>query len=455
MNWKRTRLSGWGRAPVATVEACRPERRAEVPRVLGEGGRTLIPFGAGRSYGDAALNDGGGVIRTERLDRFLDFDRGTGLLVSEPGVTFRDLLDVFLPRGFFAPVSPGTSFATLGGAVANDVHGKNHESAGGFGDHVAWLDLALPSGEVVRVSPDRDPELFRATVGGVGLTGCVVALALRLARVPSGRVRVRERRIPDLDAFLAAFEGVRHSATFSVGWVDALASGPALGRGILETAEFEPPAEDGGDRGRGGEAGEPAPRRIGLPFALPGALLNRRTVGLFNRLYHARVPEGGRERVLPLGAFLYPLDAIEGWNRLYGPSGFHQFQCALPDAQAPRGLRALLETISAAGSASFLAVLKTLGGEGAGHLSFPLRGYTLALDFPVRPGTRELLGRLERIALEHGGRVYLAKDACLSPQAFRRMYPRLDAFREVLRRVDPGRRMMSDLARRLDLHGDP
>ncbi len=445
--WKPMTLAGWGRSSRAAVEACRPERVAEAQRAIGLAGTEgIIAHGSGRSYGDAALNGGGRVLLTRRLDRILAFDPATGDLVAEPGVTFADLLDVFLPRGFIAPATPGTAFATLGGAVANDVHGKNHDRAGSFGDHLQWLDLLLPSGEIRRVSPDADGELFAATIGGVGLTGVVLALAFRLQRVPSPAVSLRERRIGDLEAFLAAFAEQRASATYSVGWIDGLARGRHLGRGILELAE---PAEDAGTLALA------PPRARRMPIDLPAFALNPASVGLFNALYYRRVPAGGRTRLLPYRQFLYPLDALHDWNRIYGRRGFYQFQCVLPDPAAPSGLRALLEAISQTRAASFLAVLKTLGGEGRGHLSFPMRGHTLALDFPRASGAEALMARLERLTLDHGGRIYLAKDACLSAAGFAAMYPRLDAFRAVLARVDPQRRMASDMSRRLAIHGGP
>lgn len=442
--WKRMDLSGWGRAGAATVEACRPERVADARRALGAVGREgLIAHGAGRSYGDAALNDGGRALLTRRLDRILAFDPATGDVVAEPGVTFADMLSIFLSKGFLVPVTPGTAFATLGGAVAHDVHGKNHDRTGSFGDHVRWLDLLLPSGETVRVSPTERPELFAATLGGIGLTGIILAIAFRLQRVPSPRVRVSERRMADLDAFLDGFAGSRATATYSVGWIDALARGKRLGRGILELAE---PAGDAGTP-------PPKPRARHVPRDLPGFVLNPLSVALFNEIYYRRVPAAGRERLVPYEQFLYPLDAIHDWNRIYGKRGFYQFQCVLPDEASPAGLRALLEAVSAARGASFLAVLKTLGGEGRGYLSFPMRGHTLALDFPRGSGTDALMRRLERLTLDHGGRIYLAKDACLSAAGFAAMYPRLDAFRAVLREVDPEGRMSSGMARRLGLRG--
>ncbi len=437
-------LTGWGRSSMAEVMAARPERVADVQRALAEVGKEgLVVHGGGRSYGDLALNTGGKALLTERLNRFLGFDPASGELAVEPGVTFNDVMSLFLPRGYIVPVTPGTGFATLGGAVATDVHGKNHDWAGSFGDHVLWLDLLLPSGEVVRASPDEHAELFAATIGGLGLTGVIIALSVRLMQTPARAVTVREERAKDLDEMLALIERHRATATFSVAWLDALARGAALGRGIVEIAD---PAPDAVPRDR-------PPRRRAVPKLMPGFVLNPASVWLFNRWYYRRVPAAGRTRALTFERFLYPLDTLQSWNRIYGRRGFYQFQCVLPEADGAAGLKALLETAAKARAASFLSVLKTLGKEGRGHLSFAQRGYTLALDFPRRSGTDVLLAMLERVTLDHGGRVYLAKDARLSRHGFAAMYPKLDRFRAVLAEVDPEARLNSDLARRLNVRG--
>lgn len=434
-------LTGWGRSSAAEMLACRPERVSEVQRALAEvGPEGLVVHGGGRSYGDLALNSGGRALLTERLNRLLGFDRETGELAVEPGVTFADLMRVFLPQGYIVPVTPGTGFATMGGAVAADVHGKNHDWAGSFGDHVLWIDLLLPSGEVVRASPEEHADLFAATVGGLGLTGVIVALGVRLMRTPARAVAVREEPAKDLDAMLALIERHRATATFSVAWVDALARGRSLGRGIVEIADPTPEAPP-----------ERPARGRTVPRGFPGFLLNPLNVRLFNRWYFARVPKEGRTRAMSFERFLYPLDALSMWNRIYGRRGFFQFQCVLPEEDGAAGLVALLETAAKARAASFLTVLKSLGREGRGYLSFARRGYTLALDFPRRSGTDVLLALLERVTLDHGGRVYLAKDARLSRHGFAAMYPQLDRYREVLARVDPERRLNSDLARRLGL----
>ena len=439
-------LTGWGRVHRSPSVRLRPDGVAEALTVFADPPRAhgLIAHAAGRSYGDCALNAQGSALLTGGLDRILEFDPATGIVQAEPGVTFRQLLAFSQPLGFQAPVTPGTSFATLGGAVANDVHGKNHEAAGSFAQHLTGLDLLTPDGTLHTVAPDRDGELFRATSGGLGLTGIITRVALRMTPAAGNAVRVRTQRLPDLDGFLAAMDGAR-GAIYAVGWIDGTARGRSLGRGILETAE---PAT---------ETLPVRPRRdLRVPFDFPGWALNPASIGLFNRLYFRNAPKAGRTRLLPAQKFFYPLDAIDGWNRIYGARGFHQFQNVVPFAGGAEALRALLEVVTQSRRASFLAVLKRLGPgrvppSRAGHLSFPQPGYTLALDFPAGPGIEDLYARLVGITLRHGGRVYLAKDALLGADAFRAMYPLWPDFRAVLERVDPQRRLQSDMSRRLGL----
>jgi decaprenylphospho-beta-D-ribofuranose 2-oxidase len=439
VRWKETTLAGWGRCAAASSRVARPERQSELDRVLADAGASLVARGSGKAYGDAAQNGGADVANMLRLDRLLAFDAATGVLECESGVTFRTLLDIFVPKGFVPPVSPGTSYATVGGALAADVHGKNHDRHSSFGDHVLWFDLLCADGQTRRVSPDAHGDLFAATIGGMGLTGIVRRLAFRL--LPgTGNVRVETQRIDDLEAFFAAFEAARATATFSVGWIDALARGRKLGRGVFETAEFAPAA-----------SAAPVPKTVPIPFDFPPFALSRISVGAFNELYWRRAPAAKRSTVRPLDAFFYPLDRLSDWNRLYGKRGFFQFQSVVPDATAFSATRKMLEAVSAVGTASFLAVLKTLGGPGRGLLSFPLRGVTLALDVPNAPGAAALMAELERLALDAGGRVYLAKDALQAPATFRAGYPKLAAFEECLRRWDPQRRFASDLSRRLGI----
>ncbi|MEM9048194.1 MAG: FAD-binding oxidoreductase [Pseudomonadota bacterium] len=440
MIWAEKSYSGWGRVRRADGRLARPEKAAALPAIMAEADGTLAVIGGLRSYGDAALNAAGPGLVMTRLDRILAFDGETGLVDVEAGITIRTLVDVFAARGWMPAVVPGTGHATIGGAIANDVHGKNHHQAGSFGQYVDVLELLGPDGTARLVTPDTDPALFRATIGGVGLTGAIRAARLRLAPCPSTVMEVEERRMPDLDAFVEAFEASHHP--FTVGWVDATARGADLGRGILEEADFASTP---------GKA-KPAGRGPKIPVDAPGFLLSGPIVRLFNRAYYTRIPAAGRVRQRHLTRFLFPLDGLRDWNRLYGKRGFHQFQCVLP-REATDSLGGLLEAVADAGLASPLAVLKKLGPGRAGMLSFPMEGWTLAVDFPNRARAAPLIARLEEMTLSAGGRIYLAKDALARPDAVAAMYPELPAFRAVLAECDPQARFQTDLARRLDLRG--
>ncbi len=443
------RLGGWGRYPVEACEVFRPERRAAVAETLAaKAVPSFIARGLGRSYGDAALNAGGGVIVHDRLDRVLDFDRETGALTCEAGVSFADIVRGWLPRGWFPPVTPGTKFVTVGGAIAADVHGKNHHREGTFTAFVQELTLLTADGQMVRCSRTDRPEVFWATVGGMGLTGMILDARVSLRPVASAWLRVDYRKARDLDDTLGVFAASDAGSPYSVGWIDCLARGRATGRAVIMHGDHA----DAADARASGRVPFATARGAALtvPFDVPGALLNSLTMRLFNAAYYAahRDTPG---RLVHLERFFYPLDGIGHWNRLYGSRGFVQYQVVLPPDQSRHGLATLLERLSASGRPSFLAVLKRLGPANPGLLSFPREGYTLALDLPVRPGVVEFLRALDRLVLDHGGRVYLAKDATTTPEAVRAMYPRLDEFRAVKARLDPRGVLSSSLARRLGL----
>lgn len=439
--WVHERLTGWGRTTYAESDVLRPSGPDDLMSALGSvRTTTLVARGNGRSYGDCGINDGGGVVCFSAMKRICSFDPASGETVVEPGVTFGQLLDVFGAQGWIPPVTPGTQFATIGGAIANDVHGKNHDRDGSFGDHLLWLDMLLPDGSVRHVTPESLPGLFAATIGGIGLTGFILRACFRMVRVPGQGVVLQERRMRDLDQYLEALAEARQASRYSVGWIDGLASGRSFGRGILETADYT-------------DAPVPSARRSSwrMPDAIPSMAINRLTVRAFNELYYRRIPARGRRRYLDFRRFFYPLDAILDWNRIYGGAGFLQFQCVIPDEAASTGIRTLLTIISKAGGASFLAVVKTMGASGKGYLSFPARGITLALDFPMRGNVKRLMRSLHSIVADHGGRIYLAKDACLDASQMRAMYPRLDDLQQVRASVDPSRMLRSDMARRLGL----
>ncbi|MGG7645662.1 FAD-binding protein [Rhodovulum sp. YNF3179] len=434
MRWNRAETTGWGRALRAAEEIARPENRATLHRLMTE---TPAPaMGNRRSYGDAALNHGGRSIDMTRLDRLIGFDPETGILEAEAGATIGEIARVFAPRGWLPAVMPGTGFATLGGAIANDVHGKNHHVAGSFGQHVVAIDLLTPAGRRT-LTADSDARLWRATIGGVGQTGVILSARIRLIPCPSTTMRVRERRIETLDEFLGHFED--SDAPYSVGWIDATARGAALGRGIFEEGRIAP--HDAGHA-------PGAARRV--PLDAPRALLSGPVVRAFNAVYWRRVPAGGRSVARPLERFFFPLDRLHDWNRLYGKPGFHQFQCVVPPA-ATDTLREMLDRIGTAGLASPLAVLKRMGPGRAGHLSFPMEGWTLAVDFPNRAPARALIAGLEGLARDAGGRLYLAKDALAAPERLAGMYPDLPDFAAAAAEVDPAGHFATDLVRRLRL----
>lgn len=435
MSWKRTEYAGWGRALRATADIARPERLRALHATMAEG--PVPAMGMRRSYGDAALNDAGRVIDMTRLDRMIDFDPATGILEVEAGTRIGEIAAVFAPRGWLPAVMPGTGFATIGGCIAQDVHGKNHHHAGSFCQHVVSLRLATAQGEV-EVTPEQAPELFRATAGGLGQTGVIVSARLRLASCPGDVMIVTERRIADWDEFLARLDESR--ATYTVGWIDATATGASLGRGILEEGET-------------GSGLVPRRKRAArVPVDAPRLALSSPVVRAFNAAYLRRVPASGRTVVRPIDDFFFPLDRIHDWNRLYGKAGFHQFQCVVPVGAAD-ALRAMLERIAHSGLASPLAVLKRMGAGRAGHLSFPMEGYTLAVDMPNNDAARSLIGELIAQARDAGGRIYFAKDSLATAEDIAGMYPELDEWRAVAARQDPQGRLVTDLVRRLQLRG--
>ena len=437
-------IGGWGRRPVRAGRVYRSARLT-----LPTGASPLLARGLGRAYGDAALpaSTEGLVIETPRADRILDFDPASGLLTCEAGLSLAEILRVFLPRGWFPPVTPGTKFVTVGGCVACDVHGKNHHRDGSFGGFVEGLRLRAADGSSVVCGPSRERELFLATVGGMGLTGLIVEVTFRLRRVESPWIVRETQGMRGLDEML---DGLRVSARdwpYSVGWIDCLARGGALGRGVLMRGRHASRDEA---RGRGPRA-RPAPR---VPCDAPEWLLNPAFMRLFNRLYHAGYGAGPEQRLVSYERFFYPLDALLDWNRLYGRRGFLQYQCALPHAAGAAPVRALLERLAGVGAGSFLAVIKDFGPGSEAYLSFPVAGITLSLDLPYRGRpTEELVHELNARVVQAGGRVYLAKDAVTRAEDFALMMPRLAEWKAVRDRWDPHRRFRS--AQSVRLFGDP
>lgn len=442
-------LSGWGRFPVETCRVFRPEKRASLAAIVASGAEpSFIARGLGRSYGDSALNHGGGVLCVERLNRLIAFDSTTGVLECESGVTFAEILDCFLPRGFFLPVTPGTKFVTLGGAIAHDVHGKNHHRAGAFSSFVLDFRLLTAQGDVLTCSREQNPDVFWATVGGAGLTGVLVSARIRLQPVETAFVSVDFVRASRLEEAIAAMEESDHLYEFSVAWIDCLARENARGRSILMRAN---PARKSDLPPRSGDPLSSRRRRERrLPFDLPSGLLNVFSLRAFNALFYG-LHHTASGRLADIDSFFYPLDSLRDWNRMYGRRGFVQYQVAFPAETGKRALAEVLERVSRSGRASFLGVLKRFGPSSPGLLSFPMPGYTLALDLPVGEGLVPLLKELDELVVESGGRVYLAKDAVTTAETFAAMYPRLPEFQAVKARLDPKNLFSSSLARRVGI----
>lgn len=450
-DWVEREMAGWGRYPVVKGSVSRPESRAELVRALADvNGRGVLAHGLGRSYGDTALLADGRMIVTSRLDRMLAFDEESGWLTAEAGVSYADLLRVFVPRGFFPPVTPGTAFVTLGGALACDVHGKNHHVDGCISNHVRAFELLLASGEVVRVTRETHPDLFMATIGGLGLTGIILSVELKLRPIANPYIEMESVRVESLDHF---FEVSRQSAGFThtMGWIDCVTRGRGMGRGIFMRGRHAEPgaAPSAGLATRLKELAHPL---LMMPFDGPNWLLNQATIRAFNEVYFRRHPRGERAAIVPYEPFFYPLDAVRDWNRIYGRRGFLQYQMVLPPDPEHRAMRRILDAITRSGMGSFLAVIKEFGERANGWLSFPRHGVTLALDFPNHGAPLlELCERLDAITLDAGGRVYLGKDARLSRASFQRMYPEWQAWKAVRDAVDPRGLFRSAMGERLGL----
>jgi decaprenylphospho-beta-D-ribofuranose 2-oxidase len=412
----------------------------------------LIARGLGRSYGDAALNSDHGVLLTGKLNCFVEFDADSGELVCEAGVTLPEILQACAPQGWFLPVTPGTKYASVGGAIGADVHGKNHHVDGSISNHVSWVELLLADGNRVRCSREENSDLFWATMGGMGLTGVILQASLRMRPIETSYLKVDYTRTNGLEETMQFLEEEDDLYRYSVAWVDCLASGNSMGRAVLMRGNHCPRAELSASA-----SDDPLVVKdrvlLSMPVDLPGFCLNSLSIKCMNSVYYRSFKKGRSRRVEHYDPFFYPLDLVNNWNRGYGKGGFLQYQCVFPPETAKDGLHTLLKRISDSGNGSFLAILKRFGEE-TGLISFPMQGYTLALDFPMRgESTLRFMEELDKIVLRHGGRLYLAKDSRMSAESLRQMYPKLEDWLKIKREVDPEGKFSSDLSRRLGLDG--
>lgn len=414
------KFESWGRYPKLEADVIPLSWTTDFPLPSAPATKVL-PVGAGRSYGDVCLLEHGTLLKTRSMDRFQQFDHETGILRCEAGVTLAEILDFAVPRGFFLPVTPGTKYVTAGGAIANDIHGKNHHVAGTFGCHVLRFELVRSDGARFECSPSENIDWFSATIGGMGLTGLITWVEIRLRPVFSRKIQYKGTKFVGIDEFVALSKANAHSE-YTVAWIDCVATGNSFARGIFMQGDHSPQPE-------------PLTRSkepwLTLPLDLPEFALNRLSIRLFNTLYYNKQLGKEKTALVDYEPFFYPLDSILHWNRMYGKSGLLQFQCVLPwEANQQLGIINIMKAITASGLGSFLAVVKVFGDvPSPGMLSFPMPGITLALDFPIRAEISfDLLDRLARITQEHGGRMYPAKDARMTADQFQSFYPQWQTF---------------------------
>ena len=411
--------------------------------------RGVLGRGLGRSYGDGAQNAGGTVVDGRTGIGIIEAT-ADGLVTAKAGTSLEELMEWFIPLGWFVPVTPGTRQVTVGGAIAADIHGKNHHRAGSWGNHVRSFRLLTGTGEVLDVTPESDPELFWATVGGMGLTGLVLDATFQMKPIETSRLVVDTDRAPNLDAVMQLMIDGDDDYDYSVAWIDVMATGSNMGRSVLDRGRFatldELPAKAQAD-----PLAFVSNSLATVPPIIPSGLLNNLTVRAFNELWYRKAPAKRRDSFQTVTQFFHPLDLAQEWNRVYGPKGFLQWQYVVPDA-ATEVVRSTIEALAASGVPSFLAVLKRMGEGNAAPLSFPAKGWTLALDIPVGdPGLGPLLDRLDEEVVAAGGRIYLAKDSRVAARHMSAMYPRLDEWLATKARIDPRNRFQSDLGRRLGL----
>lgn len=377
-----------------------------------------IPYGNGRSYGDSCISEN--IVNFKNHNHFISFDDANGVLRVQSGVILEEIINVVISKGWFLKVNPGTKLITVGGAIASDIHGKNHHVEGCFSECVNWFSLLLPSGEVINCSRYENEELFLSTCGGMGLTGLIVDVEIQLKKVNSIYINQKTTKTKNLKETFEVFETIKNE-TYSVAWIDCLSKKNKIGRSLIISGDFD---DDG-------NLNYYPKKRLNIPFYFPSFSLNTLTVKIFNFLYYNKVIKKSSFKKVEFDSFFFPLDSIRNWNRIYGKKGFTQYQFILPKQESFEGLKSILNEISNSGKGSFLAVLKLYGKENKNYLSFPLEGYSLALDFKIEKGLFELLDKLDKIVIKHKGRIYLSKDVRVSKEVFEKGYPQIKKFREI------------------------
>ena len=438
----KKKIANWGNYPIMESDERTFSFLEELKRHI-HGLNEFIPRGNGRCYGDASLASQ--TLSTVKFDKILSFDTAAGVFECESGIRLDQILDVIVPKGWFLPVTPGTKLITVGGAVASDVHGKNHHVEGCFSHHVKEMDIILASGEMLTCSPDEHPDLFKATCGGMGLTGIITRVKFSLKKIETSYIRQQQIKAANLEEILDLFEQYKDS-TYSMAWIDCLKKGKHFGRSILIVGEHASLSDLNAGQ-RKDPLKLPSKKKISFPFNLPSWVLNTFTVKAFNFLYYGKNFKKIIRNIVPYEPFFYPLDAILHWNRGYGKKGFIQYQFVLP-MSAKQGLIEILNRISDKGIGSFLAVLKVFGKQDS-LISFPMEGYTLALDIPVREGLFDFLDELDKIVLNYGGRLYMSKDARMKPEILESGYPGLAEFKAIVKKYNSENKIRSVQSDRL------
>lgn len=442
---KRESLYGWGHYPVKECQSWRPEKRRELMSIV-QNAPTFIARGMGRSYGDASLQPAG-VVHTERLNHFIELDERRGMVRAQGGVTLAEVMEYAVPRGWFPATIPGTRYVTLGGAFACNVHGKNHYAEGDFAEHVQSIRLMTANGESITCSPTHNRDIFWATAGGMGMTGIIEEVTLKLKPIQSSSLSATTYRVDSLDDMVAAFEHYRDSTDYMVGWIDHMAKDDQIGRGIFEAANHI--STDAG--GAQLSAFQPLEPKINIPFNFPSFVLNRYSMAVYNKIRFKRYSAWRQAENIEFNSFFHPLDSMGNWNRLYGKRGFFQYQCLFPDTPGvAKHMQTFLSAIHRKKLFSFLAVIK-YHRTGKGYLTFPVKGYSIALDFPNTRQVRAILPQLDRWVADHGGRIYLAKDAMLNPELFYVMYGQnAHEWRRIVNELDPDAKFTSLMSDRLE-----